>query len=48
MKRHWFFERTINIIINGFNKYRNKKGTKTKLKHNRGNGNGLKMHLVKL
>ena len=40
MKRYWFVERTINIILNGFDKYRNKKGTKTKLKHNRKlNGN---------
>ena len=40
MKRHWFVERTTNIIIKGCNKDRNKIGTKTKLEHNQmTNGN---------
>ena len=44
MNRHWFIKRTTNIIIiNGFNKYCNKKGTETKLEHNQnGKSNELK------
>ena len=36
INRHLFVERTTNrlLIINGFNKYCNKKGTETKLEHN--------------